>query len=127
MARHVSKIIAGFPEIRTIIIETNQGGDLWKDVFANLVAANGDPIKIITHWTGDDKEVRFARDLHYWQIGAVSHRSRFDQLIGQAVAFPRGQYDDVLDAACAGVDYWLAPSKKRRVRSSEHTYLELVS
>jgi hypothetical protein len=127
LANRVSRILADHPEIRVIVIEVNQGGDLWIDVFKDVLCANGDPVKVILHSSKSDKENRFGTALEFFQTGYVFLREHFEMLEGQAVAYPRGQYDDVLDSACQGVNYWLAPDRKVKVRSHETSYLSVVA
>jgi hypothetical protein len=104
----VRKILPAYPRVRKVVIETNQGGDLWREVFHDLPG-----IKVETHTTQDSKETRFARALDFYQRFRVLHARRIPVLEEQAVSFPKGAYDDVIDAACAGVLYFL---DDRRVR-----------
>ena len=127
LVNRVSRILADFPEIRVIVVEVNQGGELWRETFKDLVCADGTPVKIILHTSKEDKDDRFAAGLDFWQKGYVTHRERFDMLTGQAVAYPRGQYDDVIDAAVQGVLWWLAPDRRVRVRARETSYLRVVA
>lgn len=102
----VLKLLAQFPEARAIVVETNQGGDLWADVFAGIPN-----VKVVTTHTSEPKEVRFATALEHWQRSRVWHERRFSTLEEQAVGFPRAAYDDVIDSAAAGVLYFLEPPK----------------
>jgi hypothetical protein len=110
-------LMEAYPEIARVFVEVNQGGDLWKDVFHNL------PVKVVTHTVSESKEVRFARSLPYWQRHRVLHAQRLDTLEEQAVAFPRGQYDDVIDAAVAGVLHFLHPVQKQRSTVTTDSYI----
>lgn len=105
---HVTKLLGRYPEVRTIVIETNQGGDLWVDVFSGIPN-----VKVITKFSSEPKEVRFATALDLWQTagGRVWHRERFPTLEEQAVGFPRSPYDDVIDAAVIGVQHFF-PAKR---------------
>jgi phage terminase large subunit-like protein len=104
-------------EISRVFVEVNQGGDLWKDVLHDL------PVRLIVHTVSDSKEVRFARALPHWQRGRVVHANHFGDLEDQAVAFPNGRHDDVIDAAVAGVNYFLVPQKKVRAGRSGRSYV----
>jgi hypothetical protein len=127
LVSRVGRILADHPEIRVIVVEVNQGGDLWRETFKDLVCADGTPIKIILHTSKESKDDRFAAALDFWQKGYVAHKDKFEMLTGQAVAYPRGQYDDVIDAACQGVLWWLAPDRRVRVRARETSYLSVVA
>jgi phage terminase large subunit-like protein len=102
----VLKLLAEFPEARAIVVETNQGGDLWADVFAGIPL-----VKVVQTHSTAPKEVRFATALEHWQRHRVHHARPFATLEEQAVGFPRAAYDDVIDAAAAGVSYFLDPPK----------------
>jgi len=115
---HVIKLLARFPEISVIVVETNQGGDLWKDVFSGIPN-----VRVVTVHSSEPKEVRFATELEHWQRGRVWHAERFATLEEQAVGFPRAQYDDVIDGAVTGVRYLLSPPKKTRASATTTSYV----
>ena len=66
---------------------------------------------------------RFAQALDWWQRGRVIHAQRIPVLEEQAVGFPDAAYDDVIDAAVAGVQYFLQPEQKIKAGSSVRTYM----
>jgi len=136
LVQRLTQILADFPEVKTIIVEANQGGDHWKTVLKDVLTADGMPVRVVTRWSkigkgGDkmDKPDKFATALDYWQRGHVLHRARFPQLIGQAVAFDGRSkiHDDVIDAAVQGVLYYLAPRKRRRVQQRDVSYIRRVA
>jgi hypothetical protein len=136
LVQRLTSILADFPEVKTIIVEANQGGDWWKDIFKDVLTADGNPVKVITRWSkigkgGDklDKPDKFATALDYWQRGYVLHREKFPMLIGQAVSFNGRSktHDDVIDAAVQGVLYFLAPVKRVKVTAREVSYLRGVA
>jgi hypothetical protein len=102
----VSTIFSRFPQIREIVIETNQGGDLWVDVFSGIPG-----VRVRTINSTEPKEVRFATQLEHWQRHRVWHTERFSTLEEQAVGFPNVPYDDVIDAAVIGVQRLLGRPK----------------
>lgn len=106
----VVRILGRHPQVRAVLIESNVGGDLWRnDILVNLPG-----VRVLTHWSGESKEVRFARTLEHYQRRRVTHEHRLDVLEEQAVAFPRGQHDDVIDAAAAGIAFFLDPEKRQK-------------
>lgn len=109
-----------------VLVETNQGGDLWRTVFWGL------PVKVKTVHQSEAKEARAARWLSHYQRGRVGHNSdeelslgllnnpRLGTLIdyeGQLVAFPNAPNDDMVDAAGSGGLYFL--DRNRRTKSIE--------
>jgi phage terminase large subunit-like protein len=111
-------LLEEFPEIRRIFVEVNQGGDLWvNDVFHNMA------VRVVAHTVSVSKEVRFAQALASWQRGRVLHEERLDMLETQAVGFPNGQHDDVIDAAVAGVLHFLHPTPKVKAGVQSESYV----
>jgi phage terminase large subunit-like protein len=110
-------MLGQYPEVRAVLVEVNQGGDLWREVLHHLPG-----VKVLTHWSGESKEVRFARTLEHYQRGRVVHERRLDQLEEQQVAFPRGAHDDIVDAVAAGVAFFLDPDKRERSRIEVRTW-----
>lgn len=93
-------------------IEANQGGDLWKRILWGL------PVKVLTHPAGTaSKNVRAADALDHYQRGRVEHASGLRDLEGQMVAFPNAPHDDLVDAAGAGVRYFLSRDKKPKKKA----------
>jgi phage terminase large subunit-like protein len=127
LADHVGRLLMAYPEVATIVVEVNQGGDLWLDVFKDLLTPTGRRYTIRTHTAKVNKETRFAESLEFWQRGLVAHRKQFQLLEEQAVAFPRAQHDDVIDAACQGAAFFLAPDRRLKVVRTSTSYLTRAS
>lgn len=89
------------------VVETNQGGDLWKQVF------NGIPAKFVSIRQREKKEVRASQAVDYYKKGFVKHTAHFHIAEEQMLAFPHVTHDDVVDAIVTGV-----LSFKRYARSS---------
>lgn len=79
------------------IVETNQGGDLWRQVF------NGLPCKFRAIRQKDKKEVRASQVVDFYKRGQVKHTEHFHVAEEQMLAFPHLTHDDVVDAICTGV------------------------
>lgn len=86
---------------RVVLVESNQGGDVWRTVF------DGIPAKLRLERAVGSKEVRATHALDFYQKGMVWHTGFFDTLQTQMFAFPNVQKDDVIDAVCSGVLYFL--------------------
>lgn len=93
-----------------VLIETNQGGDLWGAIFHHL------PVKVKTVHQTESKETRAAAALAHYQRKRVVHApgAKLADFEAQLVAFPRAPHDDMVDAVTTAVNYFLA-RKKRRV------------
>lgn len=116
---HVVRLLAEHPEVTEIVVETNQGGDLWRDVFTGIPG-----IRVRTVNSTESKDVRFATALEFWQRRRVWHTVRHPTLEEQAVGFPRHAYDDVVDAAVIGVQHVLGKGRKIATAPTSSTYLE---
>ncbi|MZE50122.1 hypothetical protein GTY86_02070 [Streptomyces sp. SID5770] len=98
---------------KVVYVESNQGGDVWRSVF------DGIPAKLRLERAVGAKEVRATHALDFYQKGLVWHTGFFDTLQTQMFAFPKVQKDDVVDAVCSGVLYFLG---KPQVQVSIQTY-----
>ena len=112
------RVLPQFPQIRLIFVESNQGGDMWSDVFAGIPG-----IRVQQHNSTTSKEIRFGESLEFWQNKRVHHARRWDALEEQAVGFPKATYDDVVDAAVSGVRYFLLKDEAPVLRTREESYL----
>jgi predicted phage terminase large subunit-like protein len=99
-----------------IYVETNQGGDLWQDVFKNI------PVKYRSIRQHVSKQVRAGKALNYYQQGKVRHTSHFPTLEEQMYSFPKVSHDDVLDAMVSGVLYFLE-NKAPKVLARQLNYI----
>lgn len=109
----IEGLLSRFPETRVLIVETNQGGDLWHDVFRGL------PVKLRTTWAGGHKYVRAASLLEQYQtrISRVVHADDWDDsgLIEQLTSYPKVAHDDLIDSVGAGARYLTGAEKTRLV------------
>jgi hypothetical protein len=111
-------IIERHPEIRRILIECNQGGETWLSVYHDMPV----PIELVVQ--SEPKPVRAARLLNNFQRppGRVALRGRQIPFEEEALSFPKGAHDDVLDAVGTGVDFVLKTRRKQR-QSGEASYV----
>lgn len=101
------------PNIVAVVIETNQGGDLWKEVMKDL------PVPLKTFTSSISKELRIAHSLDLYQKYRVLHARPFGVLEDAQTAYPKVEYDDLIDAASTGTVHLLAPRRPRRNTSLE--------
>lgn len=99
-----------------VYVETNQGGDLWRDVFANVNARFRAVRQTVS------KEIRAGKALNVYQRGKVFHTEPFQVLHEQLLSFPATAHDDVLDAVVSGVLYFEDGSKGAPVRAAQVNY-----
>jgi predicted phage terminase large subunit-like protein len=84
--------------VSEIIIETNQGGDLWRRILHDM------PVKVKPVVASIKKEIRASYALQFYQRGRVLHAKPLRGLEEQMVGFPRAPYDDMVDAVSQGVN-----------------------
>lgn len=84
-------------EVSVAIVETNQGGDLWKQVFREL------PARFYSLRQKEKKEVRAAQAVDFYKRGQVKHVRHFATAEEQMLAFPHVTHDDLVDAISTGV------------------------
>lgn len=103
----VLNILESFPEIRAILVETNQGGDMWFDIL------HGMPVKIYAIHNSEKKESRAGRVLNLYQMAPprVLHEKQIPALEEQMINFPQGANDDLVDAVGNAVLKYLRPDK----------------
>jgi hypothetical protein len=108
LRQHILRTLVQWPQISTVVLENNQGGDLWLEVMENL------PVKFVTFGSYEKKEVRFSWALDYYQRRRVLHAKPFPGLEDQMTGFPRMQHDDIVDAVSCGVLRLLKPKQVKR-------------
>lgn len=100
------------------LVETNQGGDLWKQVFKGLPGRT----RFIKQRT--KKEVRIAQAADLYKKKSVVHTRHFPQLEEQMLAYPNVTHDDLVDAVATGVLYF-GKGHSQRVVARNIKYLEV--
>lgn len=106
----VLQILESFPEVGAILVEGNQGQDLWHEVFHDL------PVKVVIFSNGDKKEARAERLLNLYQLipSRVMHAEPLPALEEQMVAFPKAPNDDLVDSVGNAVLRFLKPPRRKR-------------
>lgn len=91
-------------DVDYLLVEANQGGDLWHVVFHDM------PFKVSTFMQKEPKPYRIRRFLSLYQRsgGAVFHEKALPQLEAQQSAYPNLVHEDVLDASAAVAEHLVA-------------------
>lgn len=112
LRREVLRLLDLFPEVRAILVETNQGGEMWMDTL------HGMPVKIFALHNEEKKESRAGRLLNLYQLipTRVTHAKQLYALEEQMVAFPNGPNDDLVDSVGNAVLKYLRPERRPKVR-----------
>lgn len=100
------------------LVETNQGGDLWKQVFKSLPGR----VRYLNQRT--KKEVRIAQAADFYKRSRVMHAKHFPQLEEQMLAYPNVSHDDLVDAVATGVIYF-GKGSRGRVVAQNIKYMEV--
>lgn len=112
---HVLKLIEEH-DVGLVLVETNQGGELWPRILWGL------PVKVKPLHQSIKKEVRAASVLAHYQRGRVIHAPGLTRLEGQLVSFPNAPHDDMVDAVGSGVAYFLDRPKRTKVAAEVGAY-----
>jgi len=117
LRERVFQLLDLFPEIGAVLVETNQGGDMWREVLRGL------PVRLLTVHNTEPKLVRAGRLLNLYQMvpPRVVHEKRLLDLEDEMVAFPKGLNDDLVDSVGNGVLRFLRPPKKSPPPSASRT------
>lgn len=105
--------------VGVVLVETNQGGDLWKQVFKGL------PVKVRYLNQRTKKEVRIAQTADLYKKNQVRHAKHFPSLEEQMLAYPNVQHDDLIDAVATGVIYF-NKSGRNKVVAKNINYMEAI-
>lgn len=105
LRRRVLQLLESFPEVGAILVESNQGGDLWLEVLHDL------PVRVVTMTNSDKKEARAGRLLNLYQLipSRVVHAEPIPALEEQMVGFPKVPNDDLIDSVGNAVLRFLKP------------------
>jgi hypothetical protein len=109
---YVEGIMEAFPEATVLLVETNQGGDLFKELFEDL------PIKVVVYHSTEPKESRAGRLLQLYQNRPeplVFHTDKFPQAETEMFTYPN-MGDDIVDAIGGAVLRWCKPVKRVKAR-----------
>lgn len=102
--------------IRRVLVERNNGGDLWLDALRPVVEQFPE-VELDLHWSEESKEDRFERAHDWYVLGMAVHSRALPRLTDQLFAYPELAHDDVMDAATAGLERFLKDRPLERLAS----------
>lgn len=108
LKKHILQVLQNWPKIGAVVLENNQGGDLWVEVMKGL------PVKFLTFGSYESKEVRFGWSLDFYQARRVLHAKPLNALEDQLTGFPKSAHDDIADASNCGILRLLKPKPPKK-------------
>jgi predicted phage terminase large subunit-like protein len=114
----VLALLDEYPRIGLILIEVNQGGDMWRSSVLHDM-----PVKVKTVHQNEPKFVRAEGVLGLYQRGRVLHARRLPELEQQMCTFPKGAFDDMVDAVGSAVRRFIPPVRKEPPSAGRASYV----
>lgn len=114
---HILRLLDEYPGIKAVVLEDNQGKDLWLEILSPL------PVQLIRVHQDVKKEIRAAKVLDYYDAGWVAHAGPQPAFEDQALIFPNGAHDDVVDSVVTGVDFFLKDRKRPQRAPTTSSYV----
>lgn len=98
------------PTIRVVHVDVTNGGMYVGQALSPLPVTSGTKVRLEPVQFHESKASRFGRvhDFYRRKPSMVDHACALPALEDQLVAFPRGDHDDIADAACGAIDHFLA-------------------
>jgi len=113
----IMRLLEAYTDVTAILIETNQGGNLWNEVFGGL------GVKIRTVHQKNSKETRASKALMYYEKGKVFHTEHFTVLEEEYFTFPSSAYDDTLDCVVSGLLFFIENNTKSQRVATSRSYV----
>lgn len=99
LRQRIHRLAARKPTLRTVHIETNNGGDLWEEMLNPPDKPLPRQLTLDTDWSSVSKQVRVEQALQWYETDRVFHAKEFVELEREMVMFPSPKvHDDLVDA-----------------------------
>lgn len=108
LTAYVADILALYPDVSMTLVETNQGGEVWRSILGRL------PVRYVEVHQTLKKEFRAGLLLAGYQRGLVDHTGSFAALDEELLSFPKGAHDDLVDAVGTGYIWLNDPMGERQ-------------
>lgn len=117
LRRRVLQILESYPEVGAVLVESNQGGELWREALHSL------PVRLVLFSNTEKKEARAGRLLNLYQLipTRVVHAEPLPALEEQMVGFPKVPNDDLVDSVGNAVLRFLKPPVKKKAAARSVT------
>lgn len=99
LRQRIHKLARRKPTLRTVLVETNQGGDLWREMLDPPHDRLPKSVKLHTDFSSNSKQARVEQALQWYETGRVFHAIEHVELEREMVMFPSPKiHDDLVDA-----------------------------
>lgn len=106
LRQRIHRLAARKPSLRTIIVEVNNGGQLWEEMLNHPRAPLPRQLKLVTDWSSGSKQARVEQALQWYETNRVFHAKEFVELEREMVLFPNKKINDDLVDALTGALRW---------------------
>lgn len=117
---HAASLIQHYPRIRSVFVESNQGGDMWRSLLTKSLPSKAN---VVTYPSTEHKHTRLERALGRYQDGQVYHHSQAAcrELEEWQLNYPKGIHDDLPDAAAMAINRFVKEAPE--VGIEEYSYI----
>jgi phage terminase large subunit-like protein len=112
LRQRIHRLAARKPSLRTVKVEANQGGDLWREMLDPAHDRLPRQLKLHTDFSSNSKQARVEQALAWYERGQVFHAKEFVELEREMVMFPSPKINDDLVDALTGALRWALASKQ---------------
>lgn len=112
LRQRIHRLAARKPTLRTVIVEVNNGGDLWREMLDPAHDRLPRGLKLDTDWASGSKQARVEQALQWYETSRVFHAKEFVELEREMVMFPSPKINDDLVDALTGALRWALASKQ---------------
>lgn len=112
LRQRIHRLAARKPSLRTVKVEANQGGDLWREMLDPAHDRLPRQLRLDTDFSSNSKQARVEQALAWYERGQVFHAKEFVELEREMVMFPSPKINDDLVDALTGALRWALAGKQ---------------